>query len=84
MTILFAMVQVVQIPLDALPPESARIATAPFSHFAHVVGGVLFGVLGPLQFGRVLAKKFGRIHRVLGRVFVMAGAFLSLSSLSLF
>ncbi len=83
MTILFATVQAVQIPLGALPPESFRIATAPYSHFAHVVSGVLFGVIGPLQFGRVLARSYGRLHRILGRIFVVAGAILALSSLSL-
>lgn len=84
MTILFAAVQVFQIPLGTLPPESERIATAPYGHFAHVVGGTLFGLLGPVQFGRVLARKYGRLHRILGRVFVLSGAALALSSVSLF
>jgi len=83
MTILFAAVQAVQIPLGALPEDSIRLAAAPISHFSHVVAGVAFGIIGPLQFGRVLAKRYGRAHRVLGRVFVVAGAFLSLSSLTL-
>lgn len=83
LTIAFAFVQAFQILLGTLPPDSARLSTAPVSHFTHVLAGVLFGVTGPLQFGRVLANKFGRLHRVLGRVFILAGAFLSLSSLSL-
>jgi uncharacterized membrane protein len=82
-TILIGMVQAVQITLGTLPPENARIATAPVSHFTHAIGGVLFGLIGPLQFGRVLAKKFGRIHRILGRVFVASGAALVISSFSL-
>ena len=82
-TILLATVQAVQIPLGALPADNARISTTPVSHFIHVVGGAVFGLLGPLQFGRVLARKFGKLHRVLGRVFVVAGFMLSLSSLSL-
>jgi uncharacterized membrane protein len=49
----------------------------------HVVGGATFGILGPIQFGRVLMRKYGQLHRVLGRVFVAAGAMISLSSLSL-
>jgi uncharacterized membrane protein len=76
-------VQIIQIPLGALPPESSRIATTPISHCAHVASGVIFGVLGPLQFGRVLAQKYGRLHHIMGRTFVIAGVFLSLSSLSL-
>lgn len=83
MTIAFAAVQAVQIPTGGLPAESARIATTPISHMAHAVGGVLFGLIGPLQFGRVLARRYGRLHRVLGRVFVVAGAALAISSFSL-
>ncbi len=82
-TILIAVVQAVQIPLGALPADSARLATAPVSHFAHAIGGAVFGLLGPLQFGRVLAGRFGRAHRIMGRIFVIAGAGLALSSLSL-
>ena len=83
MTVLFAAIQAVQIPLGALPDDSIRLAAAPVSHFTHVIAGVLFGVIGPLQFGRVLAKRYGRMHRITGRIFVAAGAVLSLSSLSL-
>jgi uncharacterized membrane protein len=82
-TIAFALVQAVQILLGTLPEDSARLATAPLSHFTHAVSGALFGLIGPLQFGRVLAAKFGRLHRVLGRIFVAAGAVLTISSLSL-
>lgn len=82
-TILIAVVQAFQIPFGALPLDSSRLEAAPFSHFIHVVGGALFGLIGPLQFGRVLAGKYGRIHRVMGRVFLAAGAALSISSLTL-
>ena len=61
-----------------------RLAAAPYSLFAHTVAGATFGLIGPLQFGRVLARRFGQLHRIMGRIFVGAGAFLSLSSLSLF
>uniref|UniRef100_UPI0040487D0F DUF2306 domain-containing protein n=1 Tax=Yoonia sp. TaxID=2212373 RepID=UPI0040487D0F len=83
LTLMFALVQAVQIPLGALPQDTARLATAPIPHFAHALGGVVFGLLGPLQFGRVLARKYGKLHRVMGRVFVAAGALLSLSTLGL-
>ncbi len=82
-TIVFALVQAVQIPLGALPEDSARLAATPISHFIHAVGGAVFGLLGPLQFGRVLAQKYGKLHRVCGRVFVITGFMLALSSLSL-
>jgi len=83
LTILLALVQVVQIPLGALPEDSLRLSAAPVWHFMHVLGGATFGILGPIQFGRVLLRKYGRLHRVMGRVFVAAGAMISLSSLSL-
>ncbi len=83
LTIILALVQVVQIPLGALPEDSLRLAAVPGWHFMHVLGGATFGILGPIQFGRVLARRYGRLHRVMGRVFVAAGAMISLSSLGL-
>ncbi|MBK8085395.1 MAG: DUF2306 domain-containing protein [Devosia sp.] len=83
LTILLALVQAVQIPLGALPEDSRRLGTVPVWHFMHVLGGATFGILGPIQFGRVLQRRYGLLHRVMGRMFVAAGAMLSLSSLSL-
>ncbi len=83
LTILLALVQVVQIPLGALPQDSQRLTATPVWHFMHVLGGATFGILGPLQFSRVLTHRYGLLHRVMGRVFVAAGAVISLSSLSL-
>ncbi len=81
--VVMALVRVVQIPLGALPEDSLRLAVAPLSHFLHAVGGATFGILGPLQFVGVLRRRFGRLHRILGRVFVVAGMGLGLSGLSL-
>ncbi len=83
LTILLALVQVVQIPLGALPEDSLRLTATPVWHFMHVLGGAAFGILGPIQFSRVLMRRFGRLHRVMGRVFVVAGAMISLSALTL-
>lgn len=83
LTIILALVQVVQIPLGALPEDSMRLSAVPVRHFMHVVGGATFGILGPIQFSRVLMRRYGLLHRVMGRVFVAAGAMISLSSLSL-
>ncbi len=80
---LLGLVQVVQIPLGALPADSQRLSAAPIWHFLHVLGGAAFGLLGPIQFSRVLMGKYGKLHRVMGRVFVAAGAMLSFSALSL-
>ncbi len=83
LTIVLALVQVVQIPLDALPEDSRHLSVTPVWHFMHVLGGAAFGILGPIQFSRVLMRKYGLLHRVMGRVFVAAGAMISLSSLGL-
>lgn len=81
--VIMAGVRVVQIPMDALPADSARFAATPLAIFAHALSGVLFGVLGPLQFGRAIAGRFGHLHRVTGRIFVAAGAVMALSGLRL-
>ena len=78
-----AAVRVVQIPLGALPEDSLRLASVPVAFFLHSLAGVLFGVLGPLQFVRALRLRFGTLHRLAGRVFVLAGAGLALSGLGL-
>jgi uncharacterized membrane protein len=81
--VLMAAVSVVQIPLGALPADSLRLAAVPVAFFLHSLAGVLFGVLGPLQFVRALRLRFGTLHRLAGRVFVLAGAGLALSGLAL-
>ena len=81
--VMMAAVSMVQIPLGALPDDSLRLATVPLTFFLHSLAGVLFGVLGPLQFVRALRLRFGTLHRLAGRVFVLAGAGLGLSGLGL-
>ena len=81
--VMTAVVSVVQIPLGALPEDSRRLAAVPVAFFFHALAGVLFGVLGPLQFVRALRLRIGTLHRLAGRVFVLAGAGLALSGLAL-
>lgn len=81
--VMLAAMHVVLIPFDALPEDSRRLAAVPASHFFHALGGFLFGLLGPLQFFHVLHSRFGTIHRVAGRVFVLAGMAMSVSGLGL-
>ena len=81
--VLTALVLVFQIPFGTYPDDSARLAIAPISWFAHVLAGAAFGIIGPVQFVRALRHRFGALHRVLGRIFVLSGAILGLSSLAL-
>ena len=78
-----ASVTMFQIAAGHLPESSIKFAVVPGSLFFHALGGVLFGVLGPLQFAGVLKRRFGRLHKVTGRVFVASGVLLGLSSLRL-
>lgn len=81
--VLTALFNVVQIPSGAHPADSAHLAVAPVSWFAHALAGVAFGITGPVQFVRALRNRFGALHRVSGRIFVLSGAILGLSGLSL-
>ncbi|RYF42262.1 MAG: DUF2306 domain-containing protein [Comamonadaceae bacterium] len=81
--VMTAAVSVVQIPLGALPEDSRRLAAVPVAFFLHALAGFLFGVLGPLQFVRALLLRFGTLHRLAGRVFVLAGAGLALSGMAM-
>jgi len=42
-----------------------------------------FGITGPVQFVRALRHRFGSLHRVSGRIFVLSGVILGISGLSL-
>jgi Predicted membrane protein (DUF2306) len=81
--IVSAALRMYQIPLGLLPQDAIKFTAVPWSHFLHALGGLLFGLLGPLQFARALKHRFGRLHRISGRVFVVAGILLGLSSLRL-
>ena len=81
--VLTALILVFQIPSGTYPEDSVRLAVAPITWFAHVLAGAAFGIIGPVQFVRALRNRFGAVHRVLGRIFVLSGAILGLSSLSL-
>lgn len=81
--VMMAAVRVVQIPLGALPEDSLRLAFVPVAFFLHALAGMLFGLLGPLQFVRALRRQFGPLHRLSGRAFVLAGVGSALSGLAL-
>ena len=81
--VLTALLLVFQIPSGTYPEDSARLAIAPISWFFHVLAGAAFGILGPVQFVQAIRHRFGTLHRVSGRIFVLAGVILGLSGLSL-
>lgn len=81
--VLNSLVLVFQIPSRTYPSDSARLAVAPISWFAHVLAGVAFGITGPVQFVRALRNRFDVLHRVFGWIFVLSGATIGLSGLSI-
>src|SRR4029077_8433426 len=50
---------------------------------AHIAPGMLFMVLGPLQFVRGLRSKYPQVHRWCGRIFLTASAVVGVSGLTL-
>jgi uncharacterized membrane protein len=81
--VLVALIRVVEVALGSYPAESARLAVAPVAWVAHALAGAAFGIAGPVQFALALRRKFGALHRASGRIFVVSGAVLGLSGLSL-
>lgn len=81
--VMVAALRMIQIPAGTLPQDALRFAAAPGWHFIHSLGGVAFGLLGPLQFLRALRRRFGRLHRLAGRAFVLAGAALAFGGIGL-
>lgn len=81
--IIASVMRLVQIPLGMLPELAQHLTDTPVSHFLHALAGASFGLIGPFQFSGVLQRKFGKLHKRLGYVFVTAGGFLAISSLSL-
>lgn len=81
--ILSSLALMFQIPSGNVPEDSAHLAVAPISLFVHALAGFAFGITGPVQFVRALRNRFGALHRALGRIFVLSGAVIGLSGLSI-
>lgn len=81
--VMMAGVRVVQVPAGLVPEDSLRLSVAPVSLWLHALAGLVFGLLGPLQFLRALRARFGALHRASGRAFVAAGLGMALSGLGL-
>ena len=81
--ILSSLALMFQIPSGTYAEDSAHLAVAPISLFVHALAGFAFGITGPVQFVRALRNRFGALHRALGRIFVLSGAVIGLSGLSI-
>ncbi len=72
-----------EILTDQLPADAIKFTTVPWTLFFHSLGGLAFGVAGPLQFAGALKLRFGWLHKLIGRIFVTAALFLAVSALRL-
>lgn len=75
-------------PAPAPNPVAAQFAPLddPFAHYPiltliHIIPGVLFMILGPLQFNSTLRSRHLNWHRWSGRVFVLCSAIIGISAL---
>jgi hypothetical protein len=76
-------IRMFQILSDQLPADAIRFNAVPWGLFFHSLGGTMFGIIGPIQFSGAIKKRFGKFHRISGRIFVVAGFFLGLSAIRL-
>ena len=81
--IIAAALRLIQIPAGMLPEVAQHLTDTPVSHWLHALGGMAFGIIGPLQFTNVLKRRYGRLHKILGYIFVLSGVGLGISSIAL-
>ncbi|MGH9401611.1 MAG: DUF2306 domain-containing protein, partial [Terriglobia bacterium] len=60
---------------------NANFARHPALTFVHIIPGVLFMILGPLQFVRRIRSRWLQFHRWSGRLFVASGFVIGISAL---
>lgn len=77
----FSAAILIWVALGEVPEDHPRLAETPLPFAAHALGGLLFGLLGPIQFGPRLRRRWPRAHRVSGRLVVLGGLVLGLSGL---
>jgi uncharacterized membrane protein len=75
-------------PSPSADPAAARFASVDdiFTHYPyltliHIIPGIFFMILGPLQFNATLRGNHPRWHRISGRVFLICAAIIGISAL---
>ena len=57
--------------IPEIDPFNQRYIDHPWMTLLHTVPGILFGILGPLQFIPAIRKHAARIHRMSGRIYLL-------------
>src|SRR5262245_48554311 len=57
-------------------PDDVRYLQNPLTTWLHVIPGMIFLIVGALQFSRTMRTRWIRLHRILGRVLIVTGLFL--------
>jgi uncharacterized membrane protein len=64
-----------------ITPENARFIAAPIPVVLHIIGAVLFSLLGAFQFSTGLRQRYPQWHKVSGRVVAASGVVAALSGI---
>ena len=59
--------------IPELDPFNDRYTAHPYQTLAHTLAGVVFAVLGPLQFASPVRSRFPLVHRISGYIFLPFG-----------
>jgi uncharacterized membrane protein len=74
--------RVVQLAVGTeITPENARFITAPIPVMLHIIGAVLFSLLGAFQFSTGLRQRYPQWHKVAGRIVAASGVVAALSGI---
>jgi uncharacterized membrane protein len=65
----------------AITPENARFVSAPIPVVLHIIGAVLFSLLGAFQFSTGLRQRYPQWHKVSGRIVAASGMVVALTGI---
>ena len=64
-----------------LDPFNDRYTAHPYQTLVHMISGIVFSILGPMQFASPIRNQFPRIHRISGRIFLPFGIIAGVAAL---
>ena len=69
--------------LTDLDPFNNRYIDHPYQAIIHAGLGIIYAVLGPLQFARPIRERFRKFHRICGRILVPCAIIIGISSITI-